>query len=297
MSTKALEPTMLLADGIVFPEGPRWIDDRLWFVDMHGHKVLTVDLDGNSETVVDYPDKPSGMGVLPDGTKICVSMRRRVLDKIEPDGSLTLYADLNDIPGTSLNDMVVDGRGRAYVGNRLPHGPSLKPKSESIILVEPGGEHRIVADGMTGPNGCGITPDNKTLIIKDGEGLTAFTIDDDGELSDRRVWAETPGRGPDGICLDAEGGLWVGSPGGHSFYRILEGGEITDEIPLPDDVWGVAPALGGPDRKTLFMLEARNTVENSLRLLGINSYEGDLTSTSKGWVRTVEVDIPGAGWP
>jgi sugar lactone lactonase YvrE len=119
----------------------------------------------------------------------------------------------------------------------------------------------------------------------------------DGTLSNRRLWAETPNCNPDGICLDAEGGIWVGSPGGHCFYRVLEGGEITHEIPLDDDIWGVATALGGPDRRTLFLLEARNTRENSLRLLGLNSYEGDLTSTSTGWVRAVEVDVPGAGWP
>jgi sugar lactone lactonase YvrE len=296
MSTTKLEPTMLLADGIVFPEGPRWIDDRLWMVDMHGHKVLTVDLDGKSETIVDYPDKPSGMGVLPDGSVICVSMRRRVLETIDLHGNRTLYADLNDLPGDSLNDMVVDGRGRAYVGNRVR---TTEPGQESVVVVEIGGEHRVVADGMTTPNGSVVTPDNKTLVVAEPRAhtLTAFTIEDDGELSDRRVWAETPGRGADGICLDAEGGIWVGSPGSHEFYRILEGGEITHQIPLEEGVWGVAPALGGPDGRTLFLLEARATMENSVRLGGLNSYEGDLTSTSKGWVRTVEVDIPGAGWP
>jgi sugar lactone lactonase YvrE len=296
VSATILEPTMLLADGIVFPEGPRWIDDRLWMVDMHGHRVLTVALDGTSETVIDYPDKPSGMGVLPDGSVICVSMRRRVLETIDLQGNRTLYADLNDLPGDSLNDMVVDGRGRAYVGNRVR---TIEPGQESVVAVELDGGHRIVAAGLTTPNGSVVTPDNKTLVVAEPRAgkLTAFTIDDDGELHDERVFAETPGRGADGICLDAEGGIWVGSPASHEFYRVLEGGKVTHQIPLPDDVWGVAPALGGPDGRTLFLLEARATMENSMRLAELNSYEGDLTSTCKGWVRTVEVDIPGAGWP
>jgi sugar lactone lactonase YvrE len=291
-----LVPRTLVPEGdILFPESPRWVDDRLWLVDQHGHKVLTVDLEGNVDVVLEHPDMPSGMGVLPDGSIIVISRRRRVLDKIEADGSRSTYADLTDIPGHNLNDMVIDGRGNAYVGNRqAPGGPAA---NEQIILVELGGAHRVVADGITAPNGTVVTPDNKTLVIKDGEVLTAFTIEEDGNLTDRRVWAETPGRGADGICLDAEGGIWVASPFAHVFFRILEGGEVTDEIHLPEEYWAIAPVLGGPDGRTLFLLESRTNMDNAKQIMQHESPEGDAASAARGRVRAVEVPIPGAGWP
>lgn len=293
-----LEPRVLVPDGILFPEGPRWINDRLWMVDMHGHKVLTVDLKGSATTVVDYPDRPSGMGVLPDGSIICSSMRRRVLEKVDVAGNRELYADLNDVPGHSLNDMVIDGRGRAYVGNRSAVTVDRPDKMDTVISVELGGRaHRIAADGLTYPNGCVVTPDNKTFILNDRDGLWAFTIDEDGGLRDRRLFAETRGRGGDGICLDAEGAIWVASPGGHLVYRVLEGGKTSDEIPVPEDIHAIAVALGGPDRRLLFMVEARVSSQELQRVRLLDSFEGDLTLDSKGRVRVVEVEVPGAGWP
>jgi len=302
----SLSPTVLL-DGLVFPESPRWHGGRLWLSDMHTHRVLTVDLRGRATTVAHLDDKPSGIGFLPDSTPIVVSMRKRQIVRL--DGHVpSVHADLNAIPGHDLNDMVVDGGGRAYVGSRFPRNQdnSDHNSGDGIVLVAPDGADRLVAGNLFSPNGSVVTPDGSTLIVSQSRShrLVAFDIGDDGSLANRRLFASLApagrdpvlGRDPsaDGICLDAEGGIWCGSPLTGEFLRILEGGEITHRIALAAGKWAIACALGGDDRRTLFLVTAVTTLENMAACV---DYESDQKSTSNGWVEVVRVDAPGCGWP
>ena len=294
-----LSPRMLL-DGLVFPEGPRWHDGKLWVSDMHAHRVLTVDLQGKSETVAQFDDKPSGIGFLPDGTPIVTLMRSRKIVRFGK-GGISLHSDLSKLPGTNLNDMVVDTRGRAYAGyrdksvNRANVKKGTEESTEGIVVIEPDGTSKILATGLRGPNGSAITPDGKTLIVAEswGDRLIAFRINDDGTLGPQRIFAEL-GTNPDGICLDASGAVWIGSPHGACFIRVKEGGEVLERINFEKGKWGVACVLGGPQRKTLFMLTAYTDRDNLKRLV---DFQADLTSTSKGLIETVEVSVPGAGIP
>jgi sugar lactone lactonase YvrE len=278
----AYEPTVLL-DGLVFPEGPRWRDGKLWFSDMHAHWVMTVDMAGNAEKVVEVPQRPSGLGWLPDGRLLVVSMQdRRLL--VMGDGALRELADLTPHTSGDINDMVVDGKGRAYIGNF--GGELSSPQPTTLVMVTPEGQARVVADGLVFPNGTVITPDGRTLIVAEtfGQRLTAFDVAEDGSLSGRRVWAELGEAVPDGICLDAEGAVWVASPFTSDFRRVREGGEVIEAVPVPGQ-FAVACMLGGEDRRTLFLLIAETTMEQLAQ--GI----------SNGWIETVRVEVPGAGWP
>ncbi len=246
-----------LVDGLVFPEGPRWHDGRLWFSDMHAHAVFTVDLEGKQERIVNVPERPSGLGFLPDGRLLVVSMRDRRLLRLDPD-VLREHANLTDVATGDLNDMVVDAQGRAYVGNfGYDYNGGGEFKTANIVMVQPDGALRVVVDDLMFPNGPVITPDGKTFIVAEtfGRKLTAFDIDDDGGLSNRRVFAEFETATPDGICLDEAGDIWIGSPMTEEFLRVREGGEITARIPTPGR-WAVACALGGSDGRTLFLLTA-----------------------------------------
>lgn len=278
-------PTLLL-DDLVFPEGPRWHDGRLWFSDLHGFEVVAVDLEGRRETVASVPTRPSGLGWLPDGRLLVVSMEDRRLLRLEP-GGLVEHADLSALVGSFCNDMVVDARGRAYVGN---FGFDLYGGGEradtTLVLVNPEGGARIVADGLGFPNGTVVTPDGRTLILGEtfARRLTAFDVEDDGSLSNRRVWAQLDEGVPDGICLDAEGCIWIASPREPSAHlRIAEGGEVRDRIEVPG-MGAYACMLGGPERRTLFLCEA------------VGSRPGEI-GRGNGRVRAVEVDVPGVGLP
>jgi sugar lactone lactonase YvrE len=274
-------PTLLL-DGLVFPEGPRWREGKLWFSDMFGGKVMTVDLAGNTEVVATVPQRPSGLGFLPDGRLLIVSMGDRRLLRLDPD-DLRLVADLTDVTGGDCNDMLVDALGRAYIGNfgyDLAAGEQARPTN--LVMVTPDGDVRVVASDLVFPNGMVITPNGKTLIVAEtfGNRLTAFDIAGDGTLSKRRVFAELGVATPDGICLDAEGAVWVASFRTGEFLRVYETGSIRDRIAVPGKS-AVACMLGGDDRCTLFLLTA----------------EGGPGPDSKGYIETVRVDVPGAGWP
>lgn len=279
------EPKILL-ENLIFAEGPRWHDGRLWFSDMYAHEVVAVDMDGNRETMATVPNQPSGLGFLPDGTPLVVSMKDMKLLRLDSSGPKEV-ADLSGLAAGEANDMVVDGQGRAYIGHLgydVHGGGTFAPAS--LILVTPDGEVREVADDLAIPNGTVITPDGKTLIVAESRGprLTAFDIEADGSLTNRRVWAEMEGT-PDGICLDAENCIWVGVPRNPgSFVRVAEGGEIKDRIDLPDQ-GGIACVLGGPDRRTLFLLEATSGRPSEIKGRG------------NGRIRMVYVDVPGAGWP
>jgi sugar lactone lactonase YvrE len=221
--------TSVLVEGLRFPEGPRWHDGRLVCSDQHDEKVLAIDVDGGVETVVEVPEFPSGLGWLPDGRMLVVSMHDRRLLRLDPDG-LTEVADLSALAPWHCNDMVVDTQGRAYVGN---FGfdfetPGTKPVATVIILVTPDGDVRVAADDLRFPNGTIITPDGATLVVGESYGgcLTAFSIQPDGLLTDRRVWAQLDGAVPDGICLDAEGAIWSACPISGRVLRVKEGGEV-----------------------------------------------------------------------
>jgi len=278
MSKRITLKTEVLLEGLIFPESPRWHNDKLWFVDMEGHKVMSVDLSGNTETILEIPGRVSGLGWLPDNKLLVVSMDDNTLLRLDPEG-VNMVADFNKFGPVLMNDMVVDKKGRAYVGNfgfdYLNDQPFAPTK---LILVHPNGDMKVVADNMAFPNGTVITPDDKTLIIAEtfAVRLTAFDIMDDGSLTGRRVWANLKSLSPDGICLDAEGGIWVAAPGRRRVVRVLEGGQITHIVKVENDAY--ACMLGGPDRKTLFVATSKHTRE-------------------AGRIEFVEVDIPGAGLP
>lgn len=282
-----------LVENLVFPEGPRWHEGRLWFSDMHAKEVVAVGMDGDRETIVQVPQRPSGLGWLPDGRLLIVSMLDRKLLRLDPDG-LTEHADLNGLASHNLNDMVVDGQGRAYVGN-FGFDPFAgdEPRDAELILVNPDGTARVVADGLRFPNGAVVTPDGATLIVAEsyGKRLSAFDIAPDGSLGNRRVWAEVPGI-PDGIALDAEGCVWVAVPFRTAVaVRIAQGGEIKETIEVDAGRPVFACALGGPDRRTLFLAEA-NGGDPSKIAQALKDGTGN-----GGRLRAVAVDVPGAGWP
>lgn len=270
--------TKTLLDGLMFPEGLRWHDDRLYFSDMNDGKVMSVDMDGDSRTIIDMPGPCSGLGWHPDGRLLVVSMLDRCL--MSWDGSkLSLICDLYDMATYHCNDMVVDRKGRAYIGNfgfDLSLGESLK--TAELIMVDPDGKAKIVARDMKFPNGCVITEDHKTFIAAETYGacLTAFDIEEDGSLTNRRNWADLVGAVPDGICLDAEKGIWVASPISAEVLRVVKGGEVTDRIPVQTQAY--ACMLGGKDKKTLFVATSGNTARS-------------------GKIEYAGVDIPGAGLP
>jgi sugar lactone lactonase YvrE len=268
----------LLVDGLVFGEGPRWRDDRLWFSDMHGERVHTVDMDGWLETVVELPGRrPSGLGFLPDGSLLIVSMLEREVLRWH-DGKLSTHADLSGLVENGCNDMVVAASGRAYVGSfPTPPAPGV------IALVEPDGSARVVAEALAFPNGMVIT-DGGTLVAAESLGrcLTEFTIAPDGSLTDRRLFADTQPNTPDGICLDAEGSVWGAMTMNSTFLRIGRGGDVLDTVQLGDR-FTIACALGGPDGHTLFMLSADTYAPNRDH------------SVREGTLHVVDVAVPAAG--
>lgn len=279
-----LKPKVLL-EGLAFPEGPRWHDGKLWFSDMHAHHVMTVDMDGNSEIIIEVPEHPSGLGWLPDGRLLVVSIFDKRLLRLDPDG-LTEVADLNGLASGFCNDMVVDNQGRAYIGNAGLDTNLGKNKvgPAEIIMVTPEGYTRVVAEDILFPNGTVITPDGHTLIVAETfkSCLTAFDIGSDGSLTNRRVWASLgDGVNPDGICLDAEGAVWVAFPTNREVIRVQESGEVTHRI----HARAYACMLGGPDRRTLFILTAETYRHDEAR------------AKLSGRIEMVEVDVPGEGFP
>ena len=249
MSTTS-ELTTLLEGGSFF-EGPRWHDGRWWVSDFYRHRVVAVSTDGSEEEVMTVEGQPSGMGWLPDGSLLVVSMKDHLVLRRSVDGEVSVHADVSEFCGGHLNDMVVDAEGRAYVGNfgfDLMGGGD--PNPAALIRVDPDGSASVVAEDLLFPNGSVITPDGRTLIVGETAGAryTAFTIEDDGSLSDRRVWAqladtppittleETLGKlrvGPDGCGLDAEEHIWSADEVNARCARVAPGGEIVAEIAMP----------------------------------------------------------------
>jgi sugar lactone lactonase YvrE len=277
--------TTILAEGFLFPEGPRWHGGKLWMSDMQSLWVTTVDLEGNIEKIVEVPGSPSGLGWLPDGRLLVVSMTDRRLLRLNPEG-LTEAANLSRLASFHCNDMVVDRQGRAYIGNfgfDFAAGAPVFPAE--IILVTPDGQARVASAGLLFPNGTVITPDGRTLIVAEtfGHRLTAFDIQPDGTLFHKRIWADLEGAFPDGICLDAEDAVWVAAPEPGEVLRVREGGVITHRVKVSTRPY--ACMLGGPERRTLFVCTAESAVPGGAR------------GRASGRIEIVEVEVPGAGLP
>ena len=246
----------VLMEGVAFGESPRWHDGRLWFSDWGAQEVVAVDEQGKSELIVrvDFPAFPMCIDFAADGALLVVAGRDGRMWRRKPDGSLARYADLRELSVSPWNDIVVDGAGNAYVDNigfDFPGGPFAPG---TLALVSPDGTARQVADGVAFPNGIAITPDDGTLIVAESyaERLTAFAIEDGGGLRDRRVWAETPGDHPDGICIDSDGAVWYADVGNRHCVRVREGGEVLDTVEC--DRGCFACVLGGADGRTLFIV-------------------------------------------
>jgi sugar lactone lactonase YvrE len=278
--------TKVLVEGLCFPEGPRWHDGRLWFSDMHGKQVMRVDLDGRADVVIEVPEKPSGLGWLPDGRLLVVSMHDRRLLRLDPSG-LTPVANLAHIATFHANDMVVDNAGRAYVGNfgfDLIAGETAR--ATALARVDPDGSTHVAATDLMFPNGMVITPDDGTLIVAEtfAGRLTAFDKARDGSLSNRRLFAALEERViPDGIALDGEGAVWVASPSTGDCLRVHDGGRVSRRI--RGHGLAYACALGGPDRKTLFLCTAATHQPD------------ECVEQRSGRIETTTVDVAGAGWP
>ena len=279
------EPKVLL-DGLAYVESPRWHEGRLWFTHWGTGEIVAVDLDGHSEVT---GHGPAGLGWsidwLPDGRLLVTG---KELLRRESDGSMVRHADLSGI-AEGWNEIVVDGRGNIYLNSiRFAFLSGAQPTSGVIALVTPDGSVRQVAGDLAFPNGMVITPDNATLIISESftGRLIAFDIEADGSLSNRRVWAES--LAPDGICMDAEGAIWVGAgdaPEG-AVVRVREGGEVLQRIEHDRAIF--AAMLGGPDRKTLFLLAAQ--------WRGVEQVN-EAVAARTGQVLVSQISVSGAGWP
>jgi len=257
MSVQDLSGAAVLADGIKYGESPRWHDGELWFSDVFDNRVCRLTPRG-VETVVELPG-PSGFGFLPDGSMVIASMSEKVLYR-GPVDALEPWVDLNDGPDIAmLNDLVVASDGTVFVGRYLVGKPV--PDGE-IISVRPDGSWTVAAVDLVAPNGLGITADGSTLLASatGEEAIFAFTIDGSGSLVEKRTWAALPGRSPDGLCLDSEGGVWFGSAFTGEFLRVTAGGEVTHRLARPG-VWTVAPMLGGESGTTLFLLSNDTNLE------------------------------------
>ena len=271
----------VLAD-LVMVESPRWHDERLVFADWGTGEILALEADGNRRTLGHVPGgMPFCLDRLPDGRLLTVT--QSALRTVAADGTLTAYADLGGLSEFAWNDLVVDGRGHAYVNN-INHEFGGEFAPGFVALATPGGPPRVVAEGLAFPNGMAVTPDGSTLVVAESYGgvLSAYAIAEDGSLEDRRVWADLAGAAPDGICMDAEGAVWFAEVPGQRCVRVAEGGEVLATIPAGLGCFSCT--LGGPDRRTLYVTAA--------------SWSDGMTEGGRtGEILAASVDVPGAGWP
>jgi sugar lactone lactonase YvrE len=285
----------IVAGGLAFPECPRWHDGRYWLADMHVAVVLSYSPDDWDSARVELElDRSSGdartagIGFLPDGRLLAVSSLDATVLCREANGDVVQHADLGDATRGWCNDMLVDGRGRAYVGSYGADYAAGEAHADiPLALVEPDGSARSVGEPLAFPNGTVLTSDGRTLVVGESlaETMTAFTVADDGALSDRRAWAELPeGVRPDGCCLDTEGAIWVSSFATGEVLRVHEGGRISAAVEVPDRL-PFACALGGEDRRTLFVCAA-------------STWRAEETVPDRaGVVAVCDVEVPGVGWP
>ncbi len=287
--------TTVLTGGLHFGEGPRWHQGRLWFSDFYDHAVKSVDPAGQLRTEYSFDDQTSGLGWLPDGRLLVVSMRQLAVLRQEGD-RFVVHADLSGLARHLCNDMVVDGAGRAWVGNfgfdldaeldrRSPEAVFADHPAANLARVDPDGSVHLAAADMHFPNGSVVTPDGKTLIVAETLAmcLTAFDIGDDGELLNRRIWAPVGMRAPDGICLDANGNIWVANALAPECVLFAPGGEELQVVGTSQNCY--ACMLGGADGRDLHLVTAPS------------SHRGTASVERAGRIETCRVDVPGAGWP
>jgi sugar lactone lactonase YvrE len=292
-----LEPRAIVT-GMCFTESPRWHDGELWFTDIHGRQVFRFGPAGTPATVVSIGhDRPSGLGWLPDGRLLMVAMETKTVIRVEPDGTLSVHADLSSVARGVINDMIVSAEGIAYVGDMgAGHigDPFHLRGPGQIIMVSPRGEVAPVADDLQGPNGHALTEDGRTLVVAESRGarLVAFDVGADGTLHDRRIFAtiEPVGRDPgspavpDGICLDASGAVWVADVGGRQLLRLAPSGTILERVTYRAGS-PIACVLAGVDRRTLYVCAA-------------HEHRGEgATRSGNGWIDACQVAVPGAGRP
>jgi sugar lactone lactonase YvrE len=276
----------LLTDNVRHAESPRWAGGELWFSDVHDHAVKALGADGDVRTVAQVPGRPSGLGRAPDGRWLVVISRTDTLNWLDA-GRLTVACDLAPLTLGHAADMVVDGRGRAYISDTgFDHGAGEAPRLGQVLLFTEDAGARVVATGTNWANGCAVSTDGSRFFLAEtyGERISVFAIGADGGLSDRRVFAEL-GTAPDGLCLDAAGGLWVGLPFRSEFAHLDASGRIDRRLPSRGTL-ATACTLGGDDRRTLFACSVDATPENLSK--GI---------LSGGMIEAAAVESPGAGWP
>jgi sugar lactone lactonase YvrE len=275
--------------GLVVGESPRWHDGRLWFSNWGAQEIIAVDAEGNSEVMVRVPTTiPFCFDWLPDGRMLVVSGPEALLLRVEPDGTLVTHADLGGL-ASGFNEIVVDGRGNAYVnGGDFDFETGEGAESGVVVQISPDGAVRQVADNIVFGNGVAVTPDNSTLIVAESwaRRLSAFDIAADGNLSNRRVWADLGEDPPDGICMDAEGAVWYATVPNERCVRVREGGEVLQSVET--SLACFACMLGGEDGRTLFIMVAEWPGPENMDVL-FRSHTGQML--------TVEAPAPGAGWP
>ena len=285
----------VMAEGLHFGEGPRWHGGRLWFSDFYDHAVKSMGQDGDVRTELEIDDQPSGLGWLPDGRLLIVAMHGRRVLRVDPDG-VKVHAELSGVADWHTNDMVVDAAGRAYVGNfgfalddalkeRGVEGVLASHPTAKLARVDPDGRVHVAADEMHFPNGSVITPDGRTMIVAEtlAMRLTAFDIGADGSLSNRRVWATLGMRAPDGICLDADGHVWIANAIAPECVLVAPGGGIVATVQTDQPCF--ACMLGGDDRRSLYMMTAPSSMPDAV------------STVRKGRIVTARVTTPGAGLP
>jgi sugar lactone lactonase YvrE len=282
----------VVREGLLFGESPRWHGGRLWYSDFYDHAVHALAPDGPDERVLEVDGQPSGLGWLPDGRLLMVSMLDRRVLRVEDNGAVVTHADLSGLATGNCNDMLVDGRGRAYVGNfgfdiEAPRDRSVPPPAAVLALVAPDGSVTAAAEGLQFPNGTVVTPDGRTLIVAEslGRRLTAFEVAPDGSLSGRRTWADLSAVpvAPDGICLDAEGAVWAANALSPVAVRVAEGGTVLDEVEFSQTCF--ACMLGGEDGRQLYGLTA------------VSSIPHEAVPARAGKVEVATVRVPHAGLP
>ncbi len=286
-----------LASGLYFGEAPRWRAGRLWFSDFYAQAVCSVALEGDLRLELTLDDAPSGLGWMPDGSLLVVKMHARQVWRRWPDGRFALHADLAGTHAFLSNDMVVDRLGRAYVGafgfdlhgelrRRGPDSVMADHPTAALVRVDPDGTCTLAAAGLHFPNGMVITPDGQTLICGEtlAAQLTAFDLAPDGALDNRRCWAPTFPRLPDGICLDAQGAVWIANPLAPECARIGAGGVVLDVVET-GALNAFACMLGGPEHRHLFIMAAPTSDDETV------------SKARLGAVLVAQVEVPGAGWP
>jgi sugar lactone lactonase YvrE len=282
----------VLCSGFGLVESPRWHHGRLWFSDWTGGRIVTVDDAGATEVILEHRSLPMCFDFLPDGRLLLVSNRdRAALLALEADGTLATYAELASLSPLGCNDIVVDGRGFAFVNSPnfdFASGPPEGDVQPGLVgVVAPDGTVRVVAEDLAFPNGMAVAADGRTLLVADSyrHHLVGFTIGDDGSLSDRRVWADLGDAAPDGICVDADGAAWYADVPHQCCVRVAEGGRVLDRIDL--DRGGFACMLGGTDSPALYVVAA--VWPGAAGLMTHTGWDGQ--------VLRFPTDVPGAGWP